>query len=184
MMVGREISSILPPAQSVPGEVVLSVQNFGCRATGVSGINLEVRRGEVLGLAGLVGAGRTELARVLFGITPADCGVLKLGGRETRIRSPREAVEAGIGYVPEDRRRHGVILEMAVAPNVTMGIHPRIFPTNWLRFGSERKLAEKYMSDLAIKAPSPETRAGNLTGGNQQKVALARWLAAEPKVLI
>src|SRR5439155_4973575 len=87
-------------------------------------------------------------------------------------------------YVPEDRRRHGVILEMPVAANVTMGIHPKLFPNSWLRSGAERALTQKYIRDLAIKAPSPETRAGNLSGGNQQKVALARWLASEPKVLI
>jgi rhamnose transport system ATP-binding protein len=184
MMVGREVSTIFPPAENAPGEPVISLEGVGCQASGVRDVILEVRAGEIVGLAGLVGAGRTELARVLFGITPADGGVIRLGGKRLHIRSPREAVEAGIGYVPEDRRRHGVILEMAIAGNITMGIHPQLFPRSWLRFGAENDLAQAYIRDLAIKAPSPETRAGNLSGGNQQKVALARWLAAKPKVLI
>jgi rhamnose transport system ATP-binding protein len=121
---------------------------------------------------------------VLFGITPADSGTIAIAGKPLHIRSPLEAIDAGIGYVPEDRRRHGVTLEMAVAANITMGIHRKIFPGNWLRYGRERELARNYITNLAIKAPSPETRVGNLSGGNQQKVALARWLASEPKVLI
>ena len=183
-MVGREVSTIFPPSQSTPGAPMLSLHGIGCCASGVHGVTLEVRAGEVLGLAGLVGAGRTELARILFGITPADSGTMTLEGKPLRIRSPRDAVEAGIAYVPEDRRHHGVILEMPVAANVTMGIHPRLFPTGWLRLAAERALAQDYIRDLAIKTPSSETRVGNLSGGNQQKVALARWLAAQPKVLI
>ena len=184
MMVGREISAIFPPAENTPGESVLALQGVGCRASGIHDVTLQVRAGEILGLAGLVGAGRTELARILFGITPADSGSITLAGKPVEIRSPREAVEAGIGYVPEDRRRHGVILEMPVTANITMGILSRLFPRSWLRFGAERALAQDYIRDLAIKAPSPDTRVGNLSGGNQQKVALARWLASNPKVLI
>jgi rhamnose transport system ATP-binding protein len=184
MMVGREVSTIFPPSESAPRNVVLALKSVGCQASGLRDITLEVRAGETLGLAGLVGAGRTELARVLFGITPADSGTITLAGKQLRIESPMEAIESGIGYVPEDRRRHGVTLEMAVAANVTMGIHRKIFPGTWLRFGREREMAQNYISSLAIKAPSPETRVGNLSGGNQQKVALARWLASEPKVLI
>jgi rhamnose transport system ATP-binding protein len=184
MMVGREINTIFPPATNVPGAVVLSLENLGCRESGVHDVNLEVRSGEIVGLAGLVGAGRTELARVIFGITPADTGAIRLTGKSVTPGTPREAVDAGVAYVPEDRRRHGVILEMTIAENVTMGIHPELFPEGWLRFDEERALAAEYIRELAIKAPSTETRAGNLSGGNQQKVALARWLAAKPKVLV
>lgn len=184
MMVGREVSTIFPPSEKVPGGPLFSVRNLNCRAAGIHDVSFEIRAGEILGLGGLVGAGRTELARILFGITPADSGNIVLAGNTLQIRSPQDAVDAGIAYVPEDRRRHGVILEMPIAANVTMGILSQLFPTTWLRFGTERNLAQNYIRDLGIKAPSPETRAGNLSGGNQQKVALARWLASNPKVLI
>jgi len=184
MMVGREVSTIFPPSESAPGEPLLSVRNLSCHAAGIHDVSFDIRTGEILGLAGLVGAGRTELARILFGITPADSGSVQLAGKSLKIRSPADAVGAGIAYVPEDRRRHGVILEMPIAANVTMSILPRLFPERWLRFGAERNVAQNYIRDLGIKAPSPGTRAGNLSGGNQQKVALARWLASKPKVLI
>jgi rhamnose transport system ATP-binding protein len=184
MMVGREVSHIYPPAEGQAGEVVLTLKNFGCEAGGVQNVNLEVRAGEVVGLAGLVGAGRTELARALFGITPADSGELILRGRQVSIGSPQEAVAQGIAYVPEDRRRHGVILEMPIAANMTMAIHRRIFPGAWLRFGAERNLALEYVRDLGIRAYGPDAPGGSLSGGNQQKVSLARWLATKPKILI
>jgi rhamnose transport system ATP-binding protein len=184
MMVGRELSTIFPPAEGKPADVVLAVENLGCLVSGIHNVSFELRAGEILGLAGLVGAGRTELARILFGITPADAGTISLDRKQIRIDSPQRAVAAGIAYVPEDRRRHGVILEMNIAANTTLAIHHMIFPRAWLRFGAERLLAQDFIRDLGIKAPSPETRAGNLSGGNQQKVALARWLAARPRVLI
>jgi rhamnose transport system ATP-binding protein len=155
-----------------------------CAAGGVKDVSLEVRAGEILGLAGLVGAGRTEFARVLFGLTPADAGEIAVRGEARVIRSPRDAVDLGIAYVPEDRRRHGVVLEMPVAQNISLAVHRRIFRGGWLRFSTERKLAEGFMSKLAIKTAGPDAAAGNLSGGNQQKVALARWLATEPKILI
>jgi rhamnose transport system ATP-binding protein len=184
MMVGREVSTIYPPAEGAPGDVVLSLKNVGCAAGGVRNVTLDVRAGEIVGLAGLVGAGRTELARVLFGITPAGEGEILLNSQRVQIHSPREAVAHGIGYVPEDRRRHGVILQMPIAANMTMAIHRALFPMGWLRFGAERRLALDYVRDLAIKASGPEAPGGSLSGGNQQKVALARWLATKPKVLI
>ena len=163
---------------------MVSVRHVGCRASGIHDVNFEIREGEILGLAGLVGAGRTELARILFGITPADSGEIELRGNALSIHSPGAAVNAGIAYVPEDRRRHGVILEMSVSANITMGILSRLFPGTWMRPAAERALVSDYIHDLEIKAPSPDTRAGNLSGGNQQKVALARWLATQPKLLI
>jgi rhamnose transport system ATP-binding protein len=184
LMVGREVAAIYPPAQSTPAGVVLSLENVSCATSGLKSVSFDVRAGEVFGLAGLVGAGRTELARVLFGITPADDGTIRLNDAEVVIHNPQQAVRAGIAYVPEDRRRHGVILEMAIAANITMAIHPRIFPGGWLRPGAERQLAENYIRDLAIKTLSADLPGGSLSGGNQQKVALARWLATNPKVLI
>jgi len=184
MMVGREVSTIFPPTESTPSTPHLWVQKLSCRAAGVHNVNFELRAGEILGLAGLVGAGRTGLARVLFGILPADSGTITLAGRDVRIDSPRDAIEAGIGYVPEDRRRHGVILPMSIAANITMATHARVFPHAWLQLPAERSEAQRWIQDLAIKTPSEEVPAANLSGGNQQKVALARWLAADPKVLI
>ncbi|MBI3881718.1 MAG: sugar ABC transporter ATP-binding protein [Verrucomicrobia bacterium] len=184
LMVGREVSSIFPPAESEPGDVVLSLKNLGCTANGVKNITLDVHAGEVLGLAGLVGAGRTELARVLFGLTPADAGEIILNGQRVTITSPQEAVAHGIAYVPEDRRRHGVILEMPISHNLTMAIHNRLFPGAWLRFGAERTLALDSIRDLDVRTSCPEAPGGSLSGGNQQKVSLARWLATKPKLLI
>ncbi len=184
MMVGREISHAYPPSEGRPGDVVLSLREVGCAAGGVRNVSLEVRAGEVVGLAGLVGAGRTELARVLFGLTPADAGEIRLGGETVTLGSPEEAVARGIAYVPEDRRRHGVVLDMPVAHNVTLAIHRRLFPGSWLRFGAERALTMDYVRDLAIKTAGPGAPAGSLSGGNQQKVALARWLATRPRLLI
>ena len=184
LMVGREVAQLYPPAEGAPGATVLALKDVGCAASGVHGVNLAVRAGEILGLAGLVGAGRTELARVLFGLTPADTGEIQLAGRRVTIGSPQQAIELGIGYVPEDRRRHGVILELPVAQNMTMAIHPRLFPGAWLRFGAERRLAQDYIRDLAVKCSGGEAPGGSLSGGNQQKVSLARWLATKPRLLI
>ena len=184
LMVGREVAQIYPAAESVPGDVVLALDKLGCRASGVSNVSFEVRAGEIFGLAGLVGAGRTELARVIFGLTPADSGTITLDGQALTLRTPRDAVAHGIAYVPEDRRRHGVVLELPIAQNMTMASHRRLFPTKWLRFGAERALALDYIRDLAVKCSGPSAPGGSLSGGNQQKVSLARWLATQPKLLI
>ncbi|HEY0550840.1 MAG TPA: sugar ABC transporter ATP-binding protein, partial [Verrucomicrobiae bacterium] len=184
LMVGREVSQIHPPAESEPGAVVLSLKNLGCAATGVNDITLEIRAGEIVGLAGLVGAGRTELARVLFGITSADSGEIILEGERIAIDSPQDAIARGIAYVPEDRRRHGVILDMPIAANITMAIHRRLFPGSWLRFGTEQRLALDFIRELDIRTYGPAAPGHSLSGGNQQKVSLARWLATKPKVLI
>jgi rhamnose transport system ATP-binding protein len=183
-MVGREVSSIYPPVEGGPGGTVLSVQSLGCTAGGVRDVSLDVCAGEVVGLAGLVGAGRTEFARVLFGLTPADAGAVLLNGRPVRIASPLEAVAQGIAYVPEDRRRHGVILEIPIAHNVTMAIHHQLFPGTWIRAGAEQALTLDFIRELDVRAPGPDAPGGSLSGGNQQKIALARWLATKPKLLI
>ena len=184
LMVGREVAQIYPAAESAPGAVVLSLNQLGCRSSGVSNVSFDVRAGEILGLGGLVGAGRTELARILFGLTPADSGTITLNGQPLTLRTPQAAVAHGIAYVPEDRRRHGVVLDLPISHNLTMAIHRRLFPTTWLRFGAERALTLDYIRDLAVKCSGPEARGGSLSGGNQQKVSLARWLATKPKLLI
>jgi rhamnose transport system ATP-binding protein len=178
------VSAIFPKRDVAQGDVVLETRNLGCRASGVRGVSLTIRAGEILGLAGLVGAGRTELARVLFGLTPATEGEILLRGQAAQIRTPADAVDLGIAYVPEDRRRHGVILELPIAENATLAILRRITKGGFLDFDREREIAATYVEKLGVKTPSIDTPAGHLSGGNQQKVALSRWLATDPKVII
>jgi len=184
LMVGREVTQLYPPSESAPGAAVLSLEGVGCAASGVRDVSLEVRAGEVVGLAGLVGAGRTELARMIFGVTPADSGTIRLGGETVAIRSPADAIARGIAYVPEDRRRHGVILEMPIEQNATMAVHRTLFRGGWLRARRERSLADGFIKSLSIRTSGPAAPAGSLSGGNQQKVSLARWLATAPKIMI
>ena len=184
LMVGREISAIFPKRDVKQGEIVLETRHLSCGESGLRDVSLTIRAGEILGLAGLVGAGRTELARVLFGLTPADGGEILLGGKAVTVRNPSEAVDLGIAYVPEDRRRHGVILELPIAANATLAILDRLTKAGLLDFAREREIASSYVEKLAVKTPSIDVPAGNLSGGNQQKVALVRWLATEPRLII
>jgi rhamnose transport system ATP-binding protein len=147
-------------------------------------ISLAVRRGEILGLAGLIGSGRTQFAEALFGLAPVEAGEVYVDGRRVLIHSPDHALRAGLAYLPEDRRRHGVILDMSVAANTTLASLRRISTRGFLRFSAEQEAAMDFMKRLRIKTPAADTAAKNLSGGNQQKVALARWLMTEPKVLI
>jgi len=184
LMVGRSVDTIFPKVQVPIGEVVLAARGLSSSAAGIHDVSLAVRAGEVLGLAGLVGAGRTELARVLFGLERADAGRILIAGRCADIRSPADAIGCGIAYVPEDRRRHGVVMEMSVAANTTLAILRRICSVGMIRRGQERRIAEGFVERLGVKTPSIDAPVGDLSGGNQQKVALARWLAAEPAVII
>jgi len=184
MMVGREVSAVFPKRQVPIGEVVLELRDVSSRAAGIRNVSLQVRRGEILGLAGLVGAGRTQLAETIFGLTPADSGEILLQGRRVRVQTPADAIELGIGYVPEDRRQHGVALEMPIAANASLANLSRISRMGFLDTRLERDLAQYYVRQLGIKTASIYAEAGVLSGGNQQKVALARWLAIDPQVLI
>jgi len=184
MMVGREVTQNYPERTTPLGAVVLRLENLGCARAGVQDVSFSLHAGEIFGLAGLVGAGRTELARILFGLTPADSGEIRLHEKSVAVSSPQAAVARGIAYVPEDRRRHGVVLEMALEENISMAIHRRLFPRRWLQAAAEDTLARGFIRDLAIKCAGPSALAGSLSGGNQQKVALARWLATKPTVLI
>jgi rhamnose transport system ATP-binding protein len=184
MMVGRELSAVFPKTPARLGEAVLDIRGLSCPSHGVRDINLSVRAGEIVGLAGLVGAGRTELAETLFGLTPAVSGEIRLRGKRVVIDRPARAVELGIGYLPEDRRRHGVIPEMSIAANTTLATLGAITRMGILDFDRERDTALRFVSQLGIKTISLEAPVEYLSGGNQQKVALARWLAASPAVLI
>jgi rhamnose transport system ATP-binding protein len=149
-------------------------------------VSLHVRRGEVLGLAGLVGSGRTELAETLFGLEPAGEheGEILVNGASVRIESPAQAVRLGIGYVPEDRRQHGVVLEMPIAANASLASLSTVSSHGLIDRAAERRSAEGYVERLRIKTSSVSSDVGALSGGNQQKVALARWLSIEPGILI
>lgn len=184
LMVGREISAVFPKQQVPLGQVVLETRGLGCSESGVQDISLQVRAGEILGIVGLVGAGRTELARALFGLTPADRGHILMRGKNVTIDSPAAAMQQGIAYVPEDRRRHGVILDLSVAQNASLAILNELASGGWLNLQREQELASSYVHQLAIKTASNDTPVGHLSGGNQQKVALSRWLATQPAVLI
>ena len=186
MMVGRELSQVFPKRAVPIGEAVLELRGVGSADGGVHDVTLEVRGGEIVGLAGLVGAGRTALARTVFGLTPADAGEIRVRGRPVHVGSPSDAVALGIAYCPEDRRRHGVVPEMPVTANVTLAALDRfsngVFGA--LDFSRERAVTADYVRRLAVKTPSVFADVGSLSGGNQQKVALSRWLLTEPAVLI
>lgn len=184
MMVGREVSSVFPQHTGAAGGVVLETRGVSSSQCGLRDLNLTVRAGEIVGLAGLVGAGRTEFAEVLFGIRHADKGSIRLAGREVHLRSPEDAVKLGIGYVPEDRRRNGLILEMPVAANATLALLSRRLGIGSLNFGWEQDLASTYARQLGIKTASVQSPAKTLSGGNQQKVCLSRWMAIKPSLLI
>jgi rhamnose transport system ATP-binding protein len=184
LMVGRELSAVFPKRTVPLGDTVLELRHVGCSASGVHDVNLSVRAGEIVGLSGLVGAGRSELARTIFGLTPADAGEIMVRGRAARIASPREAIAHGIAYVPEDRRRHGVVLEMPVSENVTLAALGTISRFGALDFRRERELASEYATRLGVKTASIRSLVATLSGGNQQKVALGRWLLTKPTLLI
>jgi rhamnose transport system ATP-binding protein len=184
LMVGRELQAVFPKREVQQGDVVLELRGLGSRTAGVSDVSLQVRAGEILGLAGLVGAGRTELARTLFGLAPADQGELWLRGRPLRLASPAEAIAAGIAYLPEDRRRHGVILDMPIDANITLASLDRLSRASGLDVEQEKEVALDYVRRLGIKTPATYAPVATLSGGNQQKVALSRWLMTKPSVLL
>jgi rhamnose transport system ATP-binding protein len=184
MMVGREVAAVYPKRAVPIGEVAMELRGVGNRGAGLRGVSLHVRQGEIFGIAGLVGSGRTQLAETVFGLTPADSGEIVLDGAVVGIESPADAIACGIGYVPEDRRQHGVVLELPIAANVTLSSLDAVSSFGMIDRGAERALAQRYVERLRVKTPSVDATAGTLSGGNQQKVALARWLATKPKVLI
>ncbi|MCQ2507735.1 MAG: sugar ABC transporter ATP-binding protein [Dorea sp.] len=183
MMVGREMTQKFPPREPcIKEEVVLELKDV-C-GNGDKNMTLQIHAGEVLGLGGLVGAGRTELAEVIFGSVPKESGTMLLNGKEINPKSPREAIDLGIALVPEDRKRHGALLGNSIKNNINMPIYQRISKASVINSGIEKKNASKYMSEMLIKAPSYDQLVKNLSGGNQQKVILGKWLAADSQLII
>jgi len=183
LMVGRELKEAIPKVAAETGPPALSVNHLNRRGV-LHDISFEVRQGEILGLAGLVGAGRTETARAIFGADPIDGGTIEVFGKPVRIRSPQDAIHHGIGLVTEDRKQQGLVLGMAVRENNTLAHLDALATLGFIRTREERQVAERYRSNLGIKTPSVEQVTQNLSGGNQQKVVLAKWLFTGSKILI
>ena len=184
MMVGRELAAMFPKRPVPLGDVALELAGVSNQATGVRDVSLSVRSGEILGLAGLAGCGRSELADTIFGLTPADSGEIRIRGKTARLDSPGRAIRCGVGYVPKDRRQHGVVAEMSIAENISLASLRTVSRLGLIRRWLERDAAAGYMTRLRIKAPSTATGVSALSGGNQQKVALARWLMTDARILI
>ncbi len=183
MMVGRAVDTLYPKTEAKPGATVLSVRGLTRKGV-LKDISFDVRRGEVLGLAGLVGAGRTEIARCIFGADHYDEGTITLDGEEVTIRSPQDAVRLGIGYVPEDRKRQGLFLDMSVRDNIGMSVAHRMTHGGLLDRGALTEVAASFRDRLSVRPPQLDVPVSRLSGGNQQKVALAKWLALKPRLLI
>ena len=194
MMVGRSSAQLFTRLgdHRTPGAVVLKIEGLwrerdptNPHATLLRDINLEVRAGEILGLAGLMGAGRTEVARCIFGADPHRRGAITIDGLPVSIRSPIDAIKLGIGLVPEDRKQQALFLDLAVRHNLAISSLKNLSWGRWfVNDGAERELVERYRKALDIRMSSADTNIADLSGGNQQKVVLARWLALRPKVLI
>jgi ABC-type sugar transport system ATPase subunit len=182
LMVGRELRDVFKRRPAVTDRIVLQAEDI--RSDWHKGISFEIHAGEVVGFAGLVGAGRTELAKVVFGELPRTSGRILVEGREVRIRQPADAIRHGIGLAPEDRKREGLVLIRSVLENASLAILRRLTRLRFVRRRLERQIGAQYVRRLAVKTPSLDQEVGKLSGGNQQKVVLARWLAAKPKALI
>ena len=183
MMVGRELKAKFPyEKREVKEEVVLRIKNFTSRK--FQKINFSLRKGEILGISGLVGAGRTELARAIMGLDPVEEGTVEIFGEEVRPKSPRSMIRRGLGVLPEDRKGQGVTLVMPLIQNVTIVALRRIFKNLFINFGLERNLANDYVRKLNVSTPSLNTQVMYLSGGNQQKVVVAKWLFSQSRILI
>jgi len=183
MMVGRSVDQIFPKSDHEIGEPVLRVSGFA-HPTEFDGIDFELKRGEILGFYGLVGAGRSELMQAIFGITRPSAGEVWMDGAPVRIRAPGDAIRAGIVYVPEDRGKQGAVIGLPIFQNVTLPSLRQTSKRGLLRLAEEFRLARDYTERLDLRAASLDQDVGNLSGGNQQKVVIAKWLATQPRVII
>jgi ribose transport system ATP-binding protein len=183
LMVGRELGELYPKEEVPRQEMVLRVKGLS-RGNELHDVDLELYKGEILGLAGLVGAGRTQLARAIFGIDPIEQGEIWMDSQKVKIDSPQKAIALGMGFVPEERTTQGLFLGMAVRPNITISALDKVSRLGFVNFREASRLAQDYVSRLDIRTPSLRQKVRNLSGGNQQKVVLAKWLSLNPKVLI
>lgn len=183
-MVGREMEDFFAKTESQRGDLLLSVRSLN-KENVFSDINFDVYNGEILGFAGLVGSRRTDVGLALFGIEPADSGEIAMNGQSVKIRSPNQALDLGIAYVTEDRRQLGLTLPMTITSNITLPeLHRYTYGPGLIKHNAENKTAESFTERLSIRTPSIDQEAGKLSGGNQQKVMLAKWLNTHPKLLI
>lgn len=184
LMIGRPLEQYYPQHLAMQaGAELLAVENLSAGGR-FSGVSFQVRAGEIVGLAGLVGAGRSEVARAIFGIDPIDRGTIRVGGRPARIRSPQDAIACGIGLLPEDRKRQGLVLSMTCKENVSLASLAALKRRGRLDHRRERGLARSYCEQLRVRTPGIDAGIAGLSGGNQQKLALAKWLARNCRVLI
>jgi rhamnose transport system ATP-binding protein len=183
MMVGRTIDNLFPKLDAVVGEPVLEVRDL-VRKPLTRGVSMTVRAGEIVGLAGLVGSGRSELAQVIFGMTPAESGTILVNGKSVQIKHPGQAMKLGIAYVPEDRGTQGLVRQMRIRENVSLAILRQMVSGPFVDRSAEYSLARKTIDQLSIRAYSAEQVVNKLSGGNQQKVVVGKWLASKPKLLI
>ena len=184
LMIGRDLKSLYTPPQAPPGADILAIAGLRTSTYPDQAVSLALRRGEILGLAGLVGAGRTEFARTLFGIDAPLGGSLTLDGQAIRIRSPREAIRHGLYLIPEDRKRSGLILEDTIRDNISLPDLSAYASAFLVSTARENENAERQRKALRVKAPTCDTIVATLSGGNQQKVVLAKWLSMKPRVVI
>lgn len=183
LMVGRELKNIFQKENTTIGDKILEVKNLSTPGL-LKNISFELKKGEILGLAGLVGAGRTELMRAIFGLDRFSNGEIRINGRPVKIHSPEEAIGQGIAFVTEDRRLQGLVLGMSVRENGSLVALKQLHRLGFIRGKAERSLIQQYLERLRIKTPSAETKVATLSGGNQQKVVLTKWLAIKPQILI
>jgi ribose transport system ATP-binding protein len=183
LMVGRPVGDHFPRRASEPGEEVLAVSGLSRKGV-LHDISFRLRRGEILGIAGLLGAGRTELARSLFGADRSDAGTVTVKGKIAFVRSPAHGIAAGIGLLPEDRKTQGLVLALSVRENVALASAERLSRNGFIDAAAESELSKKYVEELRIKTPGIDQIAGALSGGNQQKIVLGKWLATGVDVLV
>jgi ribose transport system ATP-binding protein len=184
MMVGREITDMFPRHYQCPGEEALRVENVSSRRSGLQDVSLAVHTGEIVGLAGLVGSGRTELVRAIFGADPIDSGEIHLFGQRVTGSPPSKMVEMGVGLLPEDRKAEGLALKLPVNENIVIASLRRLFPRSIVDLNKERSVVDQFIKDLRIATPSQKRLAQFLSGGTQQKVVMAKWLATQSRVFI